>query len=364
MCLSIAIITSPSVLLDFLGDKLMQGKSKKSTLFVFNYVFNDWGDELLTRLSLLRSLIRLLIILSLSALFFSSTAIAAVTHDTHEVNASWLNVRSSASLNATKLGALKRASRVEVIKRVGSAKTIHGKRGYWVKIKAKKSSRTLSGYVFDAYLRKLPANNADSSNRENNGTENSNANHSNHNADNNNTDNSGNANQSHKKTVKQLIKQYPTHAKKRVLLVDVSEQQLYVFNRKAQLLKSYQVSTSAYGMSNRSNSNKTPIGAHQIKTKIGKNAKKFTIFKALINTGRLSRANSSGKALVTSRVLRLDGLEKNNRNTYQRYIYIHGTNKEKYLGKPKSHGCIRMRNDEVIELFKETAKGSLVYLQK
>jgi len=300
-----------------------------------------------TKASLVSRLILCLIIVGLSPLFFTNVAIAAVTH---EVDASWLNVRSSASLNAKKIGSLKRASRVEVVKRVGSAKKIQGKRGYWVKINAKQAARTLSGYVFDAFLRELPPSRLPPDD-------------SNENTDNNNNS-SHNTNKSHKKTVKALIKQYPTHAKKRVLLVDVSEQRLYVFNRKAHLLKSYQVSTSAYGMSNRSNSNKTPIGAHQIKTKIGKNAKKFTIFKSLVNTGRLSRANSSGKALVTSRVLRLDGLEKSNRNTYRRYIYIHGTNKEKYLGQEKSHGCIRMSNDEVIELFNETSKGSLVYLQK
>ncbi|MGV6809559.1 MAG: L,D-transpeptidase family protein [bacterium] len=324
----------------------MQGQSKKGILFVLYRM----RDEALQRLMLL-------IAVSLTLLCLSPTAIAAVTH---EVNASWLNVRSAAALNAEKVGSLKRATQVEVVKRVGAKKTIQGKRGYWVKIKAKQASRTVSGYVFDAYLRQLPTNNSGNSGSANRGsreTEHTQPPHRH-------TDHSQSASQSHKKKVKQLIKQYPTHAKKRVLLVDVSEQRLYVFNRKAQLLKSYPVSTSAYGMSNRSNSNKTPIGAHQIKTKVGKNAKKFTIFKSLVNTGRLSRANSAGKALVTSRVLRLDGLEESNRNTYRRYIYIHGTNKEKYLGKPKSHGCIRMNNDEVIELFQETAKGSLVYLQK
>lgn len=312
----------------------MQGKSKTKVLLAFR-------------------LILCLIIVGLSPLFFTKVAMAAVTH---EVDASWLNVRSSASLNAKKIGSLKRASRVEVVKRVGSAKKIQGKRGYWVKIKAKQASRSLSGYVFDAYLRELMPSRL-SSHDSNENPENTSNTHRNNNG-------SNSAEKSHKKTVKALIKQYPTHARKRILLVDVSEQRLYVFNRKAHLLKSYQVSTSAYGMSNRSNSNKTPIGAHQIKTKIGKNAKKFTIFKSLVNTGRLSRENSSGKALVTSRVLRLDGLEKRNRNTYGRYIYIHGTNKEKYLGQAKSHGCIRMSNEEVIELFNETAKGSLVYLQK
>ncbi|HHC73995.1 MAG TPA: SH3 domain-containing protein, partial [Thiothrix sp.] len=202
----------------------MQGKSKKSALFVLYKV----RDEILKGLMLL-------IAVSLTLLCVSPAAIAAVTH---EVNASWLNVRSSAALSAKKVGKLKRASQVEVVKRVGSKKTIQGKRGYWVKIKAKQASRTVSGYVFDAYLRKLSANDSSSSSssRENNKKDNAQPTQRN-------DDNNQSASQSHKKTVKQLIKQYPTHAKKRVLLVDVSEQRLYVFNRKAKLLKSYQVST-------------------------------------------------------------------------------------------------------------------------
>jgi len=52
-----------------------------------------------------------------------------------------------------------------------------------------------------------------------------------------------------------------------------------------------------------------------------------------------------------SRILWLDGLEEDNANTRERFIYIHGTKHEDKIGRPASHGCIRMRNADVIELF-------------
>ena len=55
--------------------------------------------------------------------------------------------------------------------------------------------------------------------------------------------------------------------------------------------------------------------------------------------------------LVLSRILWLDGLEAHNANTRDRFIYIHGTKHENKIGLPDSHGCIRMRNADVIELF-------------
>ena len=55
--------------------------------------------------------------------------------------------------------------------------------------------------------------------------------------------------------------------------------------------------------------------------------------------------------LITSRILWLDGVEDHNLNTRERYIYIHGTNQEHLIGQPASHGCIRMRNQDVVQLF-------------
>ena len=64
--------------------------------------------------------------------------------------------------------------------------------------------------------------------------------------------------------------------------------------------------------------------------------------------------------LIMSRILWLDGLERRNANTHDRYVYIHGTNHEDKIGTPDSHGCIRMRNDHVIELFDLVDEGTPV----
>ena len=66
--------------------------------------------------------------------------------------------------------------------------------------------------------------------------------------------------------------------------------------------------------------------------------------------------------LVLTRILWLQGLEAQNANTFQRYIYIHGTNDEASLGRPASHGCVRMRNREIIELFDLVAEGTPVWI--
>src|SRR5204863_8878663 len=64
--------------------------------------------------------------------------------------------------------------------------------------------------------------------------------------------------------------------------------------------------------------------------------------------------------LITSRILWLDGIDPHNANTKGRYVYIHGTKHEDRIGEPDSHGCIRMRNADVIELFDLVREGTAV----
>ena len=64
--------------------------------------------------------------------------------------------------------------------------------------------------------------------------------------------------------------------------------------------------------------------------------------------------------LITSRILWLDGLDEENAQTKERYIYIHGTNQEQLIGQAASSGCIRMRNADVIRLFDQVEEGALV----
>lgn len=95
---------------------------------------------------------------------------------------------------------------------------------------------------------------------------------------------------------------------------------------------------------------KTPTGKFRISEKIGGGMPAGTVFKSrrpVKATKKLLRDED----LVMTRILWLDGLESENANTHQRYIYIHGTNHEESIGKPASHGCIRMRNADLLELF-------------
>jgi lipoprotein-anchoring transpeptidase ErfK/SrfK len=114
--------------------------------------------------------------------------------------------------------------------------------------------------------------------------------------------------------------------------------------------RSYPISTSRFGVGSEEGSQKTPVGTFRIAEKIGADAPPGTVFKnreAVV----LKPEHAPGEDLLMSRILWLDGLESDNANTKDRYIYIHGTNDEERIGQPASHGCIRMRNADRVELF-------------
>ena len=117
-------------------------------------------------------------------------------------------------------------------------------------------------------------------------------------------------------------------------------------------------------------SNKTPLGVHRISEKIGDNAPTGTIFRARKNTKRIAkiltkRDEKSKYDNITTRIMWLSGMEKGINqggkvDSHSRYIYIHGTDEEGRLGKPASHGCIRMSNKSVIDLFDQVPVGTIV----
>ena len=155
--------------------------------------------------------------------------------------------------------------------------------------------------------------------------------------------------------------------------IDISEQKLYLFceyNDNPKGVKIYPISTSKYGIGNRSGSGKTPLGLHVIKNKIGDKAPIKTIFKARRNTGKIATLDIPGAGdLVTTRIMWLKGLEPKINSgrgidSYKRYIYIHGTAEESKIGRPASHGCIRMYNHEVIELFERVTEGTEVLIKR
>jgi hypothetical protein len=155
----------------------------------------------------------------------------------------------------------------------------------------------------------------------------------------------------------------------RGLFVRISTQTLQ-FYRSRELVKTYVISTSARPPSNIKGSLGTPRGLHEIAERIGGEQPAGMVFKARVPTGRhfreVSDAEDKGN-LITSRILWLRGLEPGiNRegdvDTYQRYIYVHGTNRERQLGQPQSAGCVLMANLDVIELYDAVRPGDPVLI--
>lgn len=124
----------------------------------------------------------------------------------------------------------------------------------------------------------------------------------------------------------------------------------------------YIVSTAKAGEGSKAGSGKTPLGWHKVKSRHGAKAKTGQLFvsrktvKGAVRTEKEWRGGSGDEVL--SRIFWLEGLDprlnkdpKGDYDSYLRYIYIHGTNQEELLGTPASHGCIRMGNRDVVELF-------------
>ena len=131
--------------------------------------------------------------------------------------------------------------------------------------------------------------------------------------------------------------------------ISIRDQQL-TLTRDGETLRSYPISSSRFGIGTKEGSFKTPTGNFRISQKIGGEMPSRTIFRSRVPLGPEDPLPSS-EDLVMSRILWLDGLDEHNANTRDRFIYIHGTKHEDKIGTPASHGCIRMRNDDVVELF-------------
>jgi len=165
--------------------------------------------------------------------------------------------------------------------------------------------------------------------------------------------------------IRKLLSKFDHKPGRYAIVVSISKQSLHLIKGK-KIIRRYPVSTSKYGLGNKDGSNKTPLGMHCISNKIGKNAEIGSIFKSCRNTRKIAKIGAdSDKDLITTRILRLRGLEKGiNKgkgiDSYKRCIYIHGTAEEHLIGKPASHGCIRMKNRDVIELFDLVTRGTLV----
>lgn len=153
------------------------------------------------------------------------------------------------------------------------------------------------------------------------------------------------------------------------VVIDSTRQRLHWIDIDDDNSRDYPVSTAANGMGNRVDSYKTPFGIHRVRQKIGGGQPRGMVFKAREPTGIIAKdLDNQEQDEITSRILWLDGLEQGvNRDgdcdTFSRYIYIHGTSDEKRIGEPVSAGCIRMKNDDVIELFDEVLVNDLVLIK-
>jgi lipoprotein-anchoring transpeptidase ErfK/SrfK len=145
------------------------------------------------------------------------------------------------------------------------------------------------------------------------------------------------------------------------LLVNVSLQRCDLLSNDGSVVASYPVSTSRFGVGFKEGSFQTPTGSFKISEKIGTGEPPWMTFKGRVPTGLIARPGGEDD-LILSRILWLDGLDPENSNTHERYIYFHGTNQEEKIGTPASHGCIRLRNLDMINLFDSVALGDYVQI--
>jgi lipoprotein-anchoring transpeptidase ErfK/SrfK len=128
-------------------------------------------------------------------------------------------------------------------------------------------------------------------------------------------------------------------------------------------IRTYPVSTSRFGIGTDEGSMKTPTGRFRVAEKIGGEMPSDTVFQARVAL-KPGDPLPPSEDLVMSRILWLDGLDEENANTRDRFIYIHGTKQEDRIGIPDSHGCVRMRNADVAELFTLVDEGTHVIIEE
>jgi len=155
--------------------------------------------------------------------------------------------------------------------------------------------------------------------------------------------------------------------------ISIPAQTLTLFDDNGGQVARYAVSTAANGVGCVKNSGCTPLGAHIVRAKIGDGAAENTVFVGRRPTGELFtpalKLQFPERDWILTRILWLSGTEpgKNrlgNVDTMQRYIYIHGTPDDTKLGVPGSHGCVRMRNTDLVELFDRVPVGTTVNISE
>lgn len=143
------------------------------------------------------------------------------------------------------------------------------------------------------------------------------------------------------------------------VVISVRDQKLMLLQNNAKI-SVYPVSTSKYGLGDFWGRMTTPLGQLQVAQKIGDHAPLGAVFHNRRFTGEVLRPNAPGRDPVITRIIWLRGLEAQNSHAFSRCIYIHGTPEEKYIGRPASYGCIRMKSNDVVALYNQLPLGALV----
>jgi hypothetical protein len=149
----------------------------------------------------------------------------------------------------------------------------------------------------------------------------------------------------------------------RTAVVSVPDQRVAVVEN-GTIIARFPVSTSRFGVGDRSGSYATPLGYLEIAGKIGTGAPLGAVFRNRRWTGEILQPNAPGRDPIVTRILWLRGLESCNANAFSRNIYIHGTPVERLIGRPASYGCIRMRSKDVVQLFDLMPVGARVEISE
>lgn len=156
-----------------------------------------------------------------------------------------------------------------------------------------------------------------------------------------------------------------------LIFISASQQRMHCFEQD-RAYRSYTISTGKKGLGEKSGSECTPRGWHRIHSRIGLQAAENSVFVSRQWSGEIYTQTLAAqypcRDWILTRILQLDGLEEGRNkggdvDSLQRFIYIHGTPYITELGKPASHGCIRMRNSDMIELADWVVLGTLVYIE-
>ena len=144
------------------------------------------------------------------------------------------------------------------------------------------------------------------------------------------------------------------------IVIDVAAQRLRVEGCAAPF--SCPVSTGKAGLGSEAGSGRTPTGRFAVYSRHGENAPPMTVFRGRLPVGLWPQA-AEGEDAILARILVLEGMEPHNANTRARYIYIHGTADVERLGKPASHGCIRLAPEDMVRLFALAPIGTEVMIR-